>query len=331
MDNIDMTGNDNRYIIIDNKSGKITNPSYVHLESEITVLDIISFYYYLLYPNLNFLGESHNYYEIFICLSGKAKAKVGNQEYVLNECEFIISKPGVNHIHSPEHGFLSSISIGFSATGINDDLICNKVGQFSNEQMSILNFFINDYINNLEIQNDYSTPRVKKFALKNEYGYKQALKNCMELLLILITRNQLKEAATQNVNILKRGKENQNKVVQYIKDHYKEKISLDELSKIFNYSVGHLCRKFKKETGDTIVEYITKYRISMAMKLLFERKDYSIEYIAFEVGFNDVLYFTKSFKKYVGISPGKYRHSVLSANAIHAQDVVYDIIKNINN
>ena len=318
-----------KYTIIDKRTNSEIGPSYVYLNKEIEVVDLITFYYYLLYPNLDFKGESHNYYEIFVCMSGKAKVVNGSEEIVLNEGDFILHKPNVFHIHSPYKSYLGSVSIGFSATGIDNDLICGKVGKLNDRQLNIINMMINEYINNFDVQSEYPAPYVKNIDIKNEFGYKQMIKGGLENLLVLATREFLNDKTGSNVNYSKVKKEEENPIVQYIKEHYKEKISLEDLSNKFNYSVGHLCHIFKRETGQTIVEYITNYRVSVSMRLLFEKKELPIEYIAFEVGFNDVQYFTKSFKKCVGMSPGKYRFEVAKTNAIHAQDVAFDVIKNI--
>lgn len=321
--------NKEKYHLTTLVSHEVLHPHYIELEEKIHVEDLITFYYYLLYPNLTYQGETHNYYEFFVCISGKARVKTGDVNVVLNEKEYIISRPNQPHTHFPEKTYLSSVSICFSVSGIEDDLICDKVGKLSSEEMNVLNLLVNEYINNYEFQGDYQEPYVKKVEFKNEYAYKQLFKCGLEILLVLITRDFQNDSANQKVNILIEEKENENKIIRYIKEHYKEKLLLEDIAREFNYSVGHLCRKFKQDTGDTIIEYITKYRISIAMRLLFERRDANIEDIAFEVGFNDVQYFTKAFKKCVGMTPGKYRAEVIKTNAIHAQDVMFDVIKNI--
>ena len=187
--------------------------------------------------------------------------------------------------------------------------------------MNVLNILIYEYINNYEYQPDTDIPYVKKVEFKNEFAYPQMFKCGIEMLLIQITRYFQQEKAPAKINIQTEYKKN--KVVEYIKEHYKEKISLEDIAKKFNYSVGHLCRKFKEEIGDSVVNYIIKYRISVAMKLLFENKELSIEEIALDVGFNDVQFFDKTFKKFTGMTPGKYRREVTETKALHAQDVIF--------
>ena len=310
-----------KYTLTSFRNNKTEHPDFLNLKSKIEVIDLVTFYYYLLYPNKIYEGEVHDYYELYVCLSGKAKVKSGDKEFDLFEKDFLITPPGMHHTHNPDKTFLSSVSICFSAKGLDDTLICNKVGQLNDEKMNVLNILINEYINNYEFQPDSDIPYVKKVDYKNEYAYPQMFKCGLEMILIQITRYFQDQTERTEVNIQREYKKN--KVVEYIKEHYKEKVVLEDIAKEFNYSVGHLCRKFKVEIGDSVVNYIIKYRISMAMRLLFERQDLSIEEIALDVGFNDVQFFDKTFKKLTGMTPGKYRKEVIETKALHAQDIIF--------
>ena len=98
------------------------------------------------------------------------------------------------------------------------------------------------------------------------------------------------------------------KVINYIQGHYQSKMSLDEIAAITYLSKTYLCSIFKKETGDTIANYINKVRIEKS-KLLFHDESLSIVDIANMCGFEDQSYFTKIFKSFVGMTPKKYRES----------------------
>lgn len=321
--------NKQKYTLTSFRNNEVLHPNFIELGSEINVEDLITFYYYLLYPKHFYEGEVHDYYELFVCLGGKAHVATNDKVYLLDEKEFIITPPNQKHAHYPEHTFLSSVSISFSASGIDNDLICNKIGTLNQAELGVLDLLVNEYINNYELQGEYKQPYVKKVELKNEFAYKQMFKCALEILLIQITRQFKNPTSNNKFNMTQEQNENENEIIQYIKEHYKEKLLLEDIASHFNYSVGHLCRKFKSDTGGTIINYITKYRISMAMRLLFERKELNIDEIAYEVGFNDVQYFTNSFKKLVGTTPGKYRTEATATTAMHAQDIMFDIIKNI--
>ncbi|MDZ5001201.1 helix-turn-helix domain-containing protein, partial [Clostridium perfringens] len=99
-------------------------------------------------------------------------------------------------------------------------------------------------------------------------------------------------------------------VIKYIQTNYKNPITIKELADIAQYSEYHFLRFFKSQTGKTCTQYINYFRIQKATLLLFNT-NLSITEIAYEVGFGDVSYFIKTFKKFLSISPTKYRKTNL--------------------
>lgn len=87
---------------------------------------------------------------------------------------------------------------------------------------------------------------------------------------------------------------------------YSEPINVELLAKAFFVSVSHLQHTFKEQTGYSIVDYINKTRVENSQKLLKET-EWHISVIAEKVGISDYNYFSRVFKKYVGISPTQYR------------------------
>lgn len=96
------------------------------------------------------------------------------------------------------------------------------------------------------------------------------------------------------------------KIMKEIEERFTEDISLQSLSQKYNVSFGYLSSLMKKETGRTYKEHIINKRIEMSKNLLRDKNE-SIDSIAEKVGYMDYFHFIKLFKKYVGISPSKYR------------------------
>ncbi|WBW96760.1 AraC family transcriptional regulator [Oceanirhabdus sp. W0125-5] len=94
-------------------------------------------------------------------------------------------------------------------------------------------------------------------------------------------------------------------ICKYIKVHFNESISTKILADIFHLNSSHLSRQFKKEMNITITAYIQMTRIEEAKHLLKMGK-YSITSIAEKVGFNDVQYFTSTFKKVEQKTPSEF-------------------------
>lgn len=108
----------------------------------------------------------------------------------------------------------------------------------------------------------------------------------------------------------------ENPVIYQIKDFICKNYSIDTLSvkDIGGHvylSTSYVCTLFKTETGKTLNQYLTEYRINMAKQLL-DDSHYKITDISSKVGYSDGNYFSKTFKKYVGLSPSEYREKTLT-------------------
>lgn len=95
-------------------------------------------------------------------------------------------------------------------------------------------------------------------------------------------------------------------VKKYIRENYhRDDLNIDEIARHLYVNYAHLCFLFKRDTGLTINEYLTEYRMNRA-KELFDCGSSLVLDIAGRVGYADANYFGKCFKKYFGLSPSKY-------------------------
>lgn len=104
----------------------------------------------------------------------------------------------------------------------------------------------------------------------------------------------------------------------FIRKHHAEPISLDEIADSVHISKSECCRCFARTLQMTPFEYLMKYRILEATKKMIEtiKDPMSIADIALSVGFNNVSYFNKLFKKFLGCTPTYYRaHKIPSRDA----------------
>lgn len=95
-------------------------------------------------------------------------------------------------------------------------------------------------------------------------------------------------------------------VLEEIHRHYADELSLKQLGARYHIHPVYLGQLFQKETGESFTEYINKYRIEQAKKLL-KSSTLKVHDIARQAGYWETGYFYKQFKKYVGISPTEFK------------------------
>lgn len=99
--------------------------------------------------------------------------------------------------------------------------------------------------------------------------------------------------------------------VNYITQNYNKDISLESISKQIYITPGYLSQLFKQEIGINFLEFVNKYRIEKSKEFLKDKtlKNYEIATL---VGYSNEKHFSKTFKKYTGLTPTKYKDSINS-------------------
>lgn len=114
------------------------------------------------------------------------------------------------------------------------------------------------------------------------------------------SRKKINEINSHQVN------ETVREVTDFIKENYKNVGSLEEIASRFYLDKSYLSRIFRRITGYTITEFTNIQKVQHAQKLL-EDTDLPIATIALEVGYDNLPYFNRVFKKYIETSPLQYR------------------------
>ncbi|MFE8697723.1 AraC family transcriptional regulator [Cytobacillus sp. FJAT-53684] len=92
---------------------------------------------------------------------------------------------------------------------------------------------------------------------------------------------------------------------EYMDAHYHEKLTIEELSRMANFSPNYFVDLFKKIYGKCVTEYLTDVKIDMAKKLI-AKGGMKLKEVATQIGYDDPFYFSRKFKKEIGVSPTEY-------------------------
>ena len=113
----------------------------------------------------------------------------------------------------------------------------------------------------------------------------------------------MEELCKSHVNVA--GAKYLSAACEYVNSHYRENISIGDVAKKIGISSSYLSHLYKDGLNVTFTEYLSGTRIDAAKELLRET-DMTVSQVAQSVGFDDTNYFTRTFKRIVGISPKQY-------------------------
>lgn len=139
-------------------------------------------------------------------------------------------------------------------------------------------------------------------------------KNIAKVITEIEKDNQLRQLSSRSkngddVDALFIKSEGDNDYIQEVlkatKERYAEKISIETFSEELGVSASYLSRKFKEATGLTYLDFLNKYRVQQAIKLL-EKGTYKVYEVSEMTGFSDYKYFSTVFKKYTDRSPSDF-------------------------
>ncbi|WP_270172796.1 AraC family transcriptional regulator [Paenibacillus sp. SYP-B4298] len=120
----------------------------------------------------------------------------------------------------------------------------------------------------------------------------------------------LRQLDQQQVSLAKPNVTTQ--LIRYMQEYYAGPLTLETLAHTFHYSVPYLSKHFRRETGTSIIDYLIGIRMRRAGALL-QQTHLSLQEIATRVGYTDVSYFIRVFKKHTGITPKQYREQSIQA------------------
>ena len=134
-------------------------------------------------------------------------------------------------------------------------------------------------------------------------GYQLFIKSQLFMLFfILFHKCSSMEVPRKNAKSLEKMK----LILKYIENHYMDKITIEDMANEVGVSQSHFMKYFKNTMGTSFIDYLNEYRLTMASRLLLS-SDSSILAIAEEVGFENLSYFNRIFKKRFDQTPREYR------------------------
>jgi AraC-like DNA-binding protein len=261
------------------------------------------------YSKLTFPLHWHTFIEILYMTDGKLQITIQNEKIELAKGDLLFIVPGKLHSVESNWGEFEFINIQFDPIILQNAMLDFK--EFLNIYHYLITNNTHQYYFPANAIRKTELPSLihdiqKEFENKN-LGYEISIRANLLLFCLWILRHKNPDdplMSSEDDFIL------YNRLVpifHYIQENYMKDISTTAMAKMAAMSVPHFCRLFKKLTKYSFHIYLQKLRVTEAIKLLLST-DYNITQITSLVGYGDVNFFIRIFKKQVGLAPLQYRN-----------------------
>jgi AraC-like DNA-binding protein len=249
-------------------------------------------------PYSSFMMHWHEEIEILYFISGNAKLIVGYDSIEAGQGDTIVINS--NTLHSTT---VLSESYQYLCIMINKSFCIQNQIQLDN------------YVYPISVSDAELGVKISSIARENkERGefYKPLIRAEIIDLVVFLTR---KYGTPRHTNIMNNGEtdlklELVKRAIAYIRENFQNQFTIDELCSAVAVSKYYLCHLFKSITNKTIVEYVNIIRCEHAKEMLNSGK-FNVTQSAEESGFQDISYFSRTYKRYIGVFPSEEKVKII--------------------
>lgn len=231
----------------------------------------------------------------FIVTNGSGTVKYGETEYEVSagDCVFINCMNAYEHTSSNNLWTLKWVHF----YGSNMDAIYDKYKERGGKVV----FQAPDPLEITTLIDE-----IKKIADSSSYLRDMEIHEKLSSLLLIIMKESWNESLRDEESISSKKRKDIKLIREFIDENYEKEIKLDTLAASYNISKYYLSHMFKEQYGISVTNYIISTRITKAKHFL-RFTDMNTTEIANKIGYDDVNYFIRTFKKVENITPGEYR------------------------
>lgn len=269
----------------------------------IEVTQIANVHYFEFTRDYHTFGDRHPFCELVYVDAGAITVESESFSGVLHKNEMIIHRAGELHsLRCEDSTSPNVIIIGFECHSPQLFPFSESPTALTPDGGRLLSEVIRE--GRSVFMPPYDIPNQKDMKKRREYpfGADQLIKIKLECFLIdLIRGREIKNKNSLAIVVDSKIHE----IRDYVTKNYRESITLEELSFLFGTNKTTLCKSFKSAFGTTVISYVNSLRIKEARRLIRDGAE-SITEISEGLGFSSIHYFSRLFKKTVGISPKEY-------------------------
>ncbi len=283
------------------------------LKKELNISKFFSIHYYEYTKDFSYSGEAHDFWEFVYIDKGTIDAIAGDTKHSLIKGDIIFHKPNEFHDLTANGRIAPNlIVISFSCRSPGMKWFNHKVLRIGNEEKNLLARIIHEAGN--AFSSKLNDPLLLSLQRKDNqvFASEQLIKLYLEQFLIGLIRRELHIVVRNNpaspLNE-KTSKDAFNRVIGYFENNLLDTPNLSTVCRTTGFSCTYIQNVFKEKTGRSVMEYYKITKLEKAKELI-RQGDYTFTQIASILNYSSIHYFSKVFKKYLGMTPTEYSISV---------------------
>ncbi|WP_461811403.1 AraC family transcriptional regulator [Faecalimonas sp.] len=280
------------------------------LKKEFLIESIITIHYFEYMNDFIFSGESHDFWEFLYVDKGKVSVQANDRQYTLTVGDIIFHKPNEFHaIQSVSKKSPNLVAISFYCHSPAIKSFHNFHCTLTLAERTLISKII------IKAKNTFSSPlhipSVEQVKLSENapFGAQQLISLYLELLFITLKRNHLENSVFSSHAHSSVKNNLPEEISDFMKRHICDALTIPSICETFSISRSVLHTIFTTQYNCSPMSYFQKLKIDYAKELLRSKKMNCTE-VAHHLSFSSLQYFSKQFKKAVGMSPSEYISSI---------------------
>ncbi|KRE48320.1 AraC family transcriptional regulator [Paenibacillus sp. Soil724D2] len=290
----------------------------IQLQESLTIQTLFSFHYFEYAKGFVFDGEQHDFWEILYVDKGEVEVRADDHIHTLHQGNMIFHKPeefhtvSVKHEHTPPN----LIVICFECTSPAMAIFEKKILALGDRERNILSLIIQEGFQAFLPPFDKPTVHHLERNPHAPFASEQMIKSYLEVLLITLIRNQEQASTPDSMKYkqssLQKEKAEQRivqQIMEYLKANLSQSFTQDHLCQTFHLGKSRLKELFQSQMQTGVLEAFKSLKIEQAKTFIRDGR-YNFTEIAAMLGYASIHYFSRDFKKTVGMPPSAYAKSV---------------------
>ncbi|MFD0673541.1 helix-turn-helix domain-containing protein [Cohnella sp. GCM10027633] len=236
--------------------------------------------------------HGHDFVELLYVRSGKGLHKVNDKSFLVSAGDVFVLQTGVTHSFDPLSPSFSWIDCMFLPAFVDFE-----IGMLLSEKK---------YYGADGFEVDFLFQSMLREYEEKREGYLTKIRGYLLALLAELARQNADEDESSAAYGTRKKKRLVNEALRFVRDRYRDKISLDEAAAELQISRSYLSKLFRETLGASFVAYANQYRLERSAELL-RTTETLVRHVALDCGFSDEKLFRTLFRRAYGMTPGEYR------------------------